>query len=292
VIPRAQVEQAKRQAKAGGACLHAVWAYTADEARDLIYQGKAESICKSLLGTLRAVDDQDKPYMQLSPFSKEMQRRFENTTFHPYDLNEQFNESVAKAEKDAVDALNNYSVTEIPQDVKTALAYHRKALYEYLTAKANQVPSPMVTGPSKYNYSKLHKDNAKQDKLSDALETSRQYLKRALNKATKGLMTKSKQASHDQWKQIALVTPRKQFAEKMYQSAYEKANPELQKTYDAGGFVSSIKSKARKLHEQMIGSEDSYFTFEYPEHFKILPSINDWGSSPERIKNGKTVNRY
>jgi len=44
-----------------------------------------------------------------------------------------------------------------------------------------------------------------------------------------------------------------------------------------------------KLHEQMIGAEDSYFTFEYPEHFKILPSINDWGASPERIKDGKKV---
>jgi UDP-N-acetylglucosamine 4,6-dehydratase len=44
-----------------------------------------------------------------------------------------------------------------------------------------------------------------------------------------------------------------------------------------------------KLHEQMIGSEDSYYTFEYPEHFKILPSINDWGMSPERIKDGKKV---
>ena len=44
-----------------------------------------------------------------------------------------------------------------------------------------------------------------------------------------------------------------------------------------------------KLHEQMIGAEDSYFTFEYSEHFKILPSINDWGISPERIKDGKKV---
>jgi UDP-N-acetylglucosamine 4,6-dehydratase (inverting) len=44
-----------------------------------------------------------------------------------------------------------------------------------------------------------------------------------------------------------------------------------------------------KLHEQMIGAEDSYFTFEYPEHFKILPSINEWGSSPERIKDGRKV---
>ena len=44
-----------------------------------------------------------------------------------------------------------------------------------------------------------------------------------------------------------------------------------------------------KLHEQMIGAEDAYYTFEYPEHFKILPTINDWGSSAERIKDGKKV---
>ncbi len=44
-----------------------------------------------------------------------------------------------------------------------------------------------------------------------------------------------------------------------------------------------------KLHEQMIGAEDSYHTFEYLEHFKILPTINGWGVSPERIKDGKKV---
>lgn len=44
-----------------------------------------------------------------------------------------------------------------------------------------------------------------------------------------------------------------------------------------------------KLHEQMIGAEDAYYTYEYAEHFKILPSINGWGNSPERIKNGKRV---
>ena len=32
-----------------------------------------------------------------------------------------------------------------------------------------------------------------------------------------------------------------------------------------------------KLHEQMIGVEDSHFTYEYPEHFKILPQICNWG---------------
>jgi len=44
-----------------------------------------------------------------------------------------------------------------------------------------------------------------------------------------------------------------------------------------------------KLHEQMISPEDAYYTYEYPEHFKILPVINHWSSDPARIKDGKKV---
>jgi UDP-N-acetylglucosamine 4,6-dehydratase len=44
-----------------------------------------------------------------------------------------------------------------------------------------------------------------------------------------------------------------------------------------------------KLHEQMIGAEDSYFTYEYPEHFKILPQINGWADDQKRIKDGVRV---
>ena len=44
-----------------------------------------------------------------------------------------------------------------------------------------------------------------------------------------------------------------------------------------------------KLHEQMIGAEDSYFTYEYPEHFKILPQINSWAEDAKRIKDGVKV---
>lgn len=44
-----------------------------------------------------------------------------------------------------------------------------------------------------------------------------------------------------------------------------------------------------KLHEQMIGFEDAPFTYEYPEHFKILPAINQWSADPERIKDGRLV---
>ena len=45
-----------------------------------------------------------------------------------------------------------------------------------------------------------------------------------------------------------------------------------------------------KLHEQMISPEDAFYTYEYDEHFKILPVINNWSSDPFRIKDGKRVN--
>ena len=44
-----------------------------------------------------------------------------------------------------------------------------------------------------------------------------------------------------------------------------------------------------KLHEQMIGSEDALHTFEYPEHYKILPAIHNWSADPERIGMGRKV---
>ena len=44
-----------------------------------------------------------------------------------------------------------------------------------------------------------------------------------------------------------------------------------------------------KLHEQMISVEDAQYTYEYPEHFKILPVIHNWSSDPFRIKDGKKV---
>ncbi|MDN0075824.1 UDP-N-acetylglucosamine 4,6-dehydratase (inverting) [Crenobacter sp. SG2303] len=44
-----------------------------------------------------------------------------------------------------------------------------------------------------------------------------------------------------------------------------------------------------KLHEQMISAEDAYYTYEYPEHFKILPNINGWATCEKRIKDGKKV---
>ena len=44
-----------------------------------------------------------------------------------------------------------------------------------------------------------------------------------------------------------------------------------------------------KIHEQMISAEDSYTTYEYSNHFKILPQINNWAVDKKRIENGKKV---
>ncbi|MFT5211948.1 MAG: UDP-N-acetylglucosamine 4,6-dehydratase [Flavobacterium sp.] len=44
-----------------------------------------------------------------------------------------------------------------------------------------------------------------------------------------------------------------------------------------------------KLHEQMIGIEDAPSTYEYNDHYKILPVINNWAADKDRIKDGVKV---
>ena len=76
---------------------------------------------------------------------------------------------------------------------------------------------------------------------------------------------------------------------------YVKKIPSMKVTDIAKAIAPNVEHKiigilpGEKLHEQMISSEDSYSTYEYDEHFKILPQINDWGKDKERIKNGIKV---
>jgi UDP-N-acetylglucosamine 4,6-dehydratase (inverting) len=44
-----------------------------------------------------------------------------------------------------------------------------------------------------------------------------------------------------------------------------------------------------KLHEQMIGAEDAYYTYAYPKYYKILPAIHNWDADANRIKDGQKV---
>ena len=44
-----------------------------------------------------------------------------------------------------------------------------------------------------------------------------------------------------------------------------------------------------KLHEQMISEEDAFSTYEYKDHFKILPAIHNWDKDALRIQDGVLV---
>ena len=76
---------------------------------------------------------------------------------------------------------------------------------------------------------------------------------------------------------------------------YVKKIPSMKVT-DIASAVSSDATQeevgirpGEKLHEQMIGTEDSLYTYDYPGYFKILPSINNWNLDPERIGKGVKV---
>jgi UDP-N-acetylglucosamine 4,6-dehydratase (inverting) len=76
---------------------------------------------------------------------------------------------------------------------------------------------------------------------------------------------------------------------------YVKKIPSMKVTDIALAAVPSASHKivgirpGEKLHEQMIGLEDAPHTYNYPEIYKILPSINEWSSDPLRIKDGVLV---
>lgn len=76
---------------------------------------------------------------------------------------------------------------------------------------------------------------------------------------------------------------------------YVKKIPSMKVTDVARVLAPEAKQKivgirpGEKIHEQMVGAEDSYFTYEYPQHYKILPQINDWDADQNRIKDGRRV---
>ena len=76
---------------------------------------------------------------------------------------------------------------------------------------------------------------------------------------------------------------------------YVKKIPSMKITDIALSVAPEISQKiigirpGEKIHEQMIGLEDAVHTYEYDEHYKILPAIHNWSQDSKRIKNGKPV---
>ena len=76
---------------------------------------------------------------------------------------------------------------------------------------------------------------------------------------------------------------------------YVKKIPSMKVTDLATAIAPGVKQEVigirpgEKIHEQMIGAEDSFSTYEYDGYYKILPIINDWSLDHDRIKDGKKV---
>jgi len=76
---------------------------------------------------------------------------------------------------------------------------------------------------------------------------------------------------------------------------YVKKIPSMKITDIAFTVAPNCKQKiigirpGEKIHEQMIGFEDAPHTYEYKEHYKILPAIHNWSKDPKRIKEGSLV---
>jgi UDP-N-acetylglucosamine 4,6-dehydratase len=76
---------------------------------------------------------------------------------------------------------------------------------------------------------------------------------------------------------------------------YVKKIPSMRVTDIADVVAPGVKQEivgirpGEKLHEQMIGPEDSFHTFEYDGYFKILPAIHEWDKDLLRIKGGRKV---
>ena len=64
---------------------------------------------------------------------------------------------------------------------------------------------------------------------------------------------------------------------------YVKKIPSMKITDIAKAVSDTAKQKiigirpGEKVHEQMIGTEDASYTYEYSEYYKILPQIHEWG---------------
>jgi UDP-N-acetylglucosamine 4,6-dehydratase len=66
--------------------------------------------------------------------------------------------------------------------------------------------------------------------------------------------------------------------------------PDIASAVDENAIQKTIGIRpGEKIHEQMIGIEDAPHTYEYTDHYKILPAIYNWSSDPNRNKGGVKV---
>jgi hypothetical protein len=130
--------------------------------------------------------DFNSPYMGTSPFSQEQIRAYNRYSHFDVDINKGFNASIDNAENKVK---NTYpDLDQAPENVKTALAYYRKSLYEWYlehTRASHAAPNWFVVGPANNYKGNLQKAHKIEDKANEKLKNADKWIDKALMRSRK-----------------------------------------------------------------------------------------------------------
>jgi hypothetical protein len=137
------------------------------------------------------------PWMRDNPFTKDDIERYNAFSHFDVNINREFNAKVRQKEVAVKDRLAEYGIYEIPNDVKKALYYYRKALYDFYVddARARGIAPPVsVVGPSKYR-GNIERAERIMDKALERVDIAEKYLGRAVERNIKGKVRVSVKAA-------------------------------------------------------------------------------------------------
>lgn len=129
------------------------------------------------------------PWESDAPFTKEQEDGYNRYTHFPANINKEFGNQVRGKEDAVKEKLADYGITELSEDLKKALWYYRKAVYEYYLEESrarNMAPPVYVVGPSNYNYSKLPRADKVRGKAHEKITVSEKYIEGGINRLISG----------------------------------------------------------------------------------------------------------
>ncbi|MCL4343900.1 MAG: hypothetical protein JRN26_04685 [Nitrososphaerota archaeon] len=137
-------------------------------------------------GKVRPISE---PWMTGNPFSSEEINSYNSMRTSESDLNREFRETVALKESKIKNKLNEYGIREMPPEVRDALDFYRKKLYEFLDASRRATliaPSPMAVGPANYR-GNAEMARKMENRGLDNLEHAQERLDRAVADSVRGV---------------------------------------------------------------------------------------------------------
>jgi hypothetical protein len=205
------------------------------------------------------------PYESDNPFTPEQVQAYNRWSHFEADINKEFNQDVHQVENNALGELDEYGITENPEELITAFRYYRKAVYNYFLddSRARGIAPPVsVVGPANYSGNVGRADKIREN-ASASLDLARKYIDRAVGHAIKG---KTKLSTINEWLPLAQSAGNAVKFGKLYLEAMkEKARqmPEEQRgslEHDLvsgnGMWESVYRSRGRALYKMLIPEEN------------------------------------